>query len=59
LIVKWLVSIITQRTLLYIASHFVPYDELVEDNGTVKDRYEEYLTARATVIWKEIKSRTE
>ena len=42
-----------------IESHFVPYDELVEDNGTVKDRYEEYLRARANVIWKEIKARTE
>lgn len=42
-----------------IESHFVPYDELIEDNGTVKDRYEEYLKARANVIWKEIKARTE
>ena len=42
-----------------IESHFVPYDELVEDNGTVKDRYEQYLKARAKVIWKEIKARTE
>ncbi len=40
-----------------IESHFVPYDELIEDNGTVKDRYEEYLKARANVIWKEIKAR--
>lgn len=42
-----------------IESHFVPYDELVEDTGTVKNRYMEYLKARAKVIWKEIKARTE
>ena len=42
-----------------IKSHFVPYDELAEGTGAAKDQYKEYLMARAKVIWKEIKVRTE
>ena len=42
-----------------IESHFVTYDRLSENTGTVTDRYEEYLMTRAKVIWKEIKARTE
>ena len=34
-------------------------DELAEGTGAAKDQYKEYLMARAKVIWKEIKVRTE
>ena len=37
-----------------IESHFIPYDKLVEDTGTVTDQYEEYFKARASVLWQKI-----
>ena len=37
-----------------IESHFVPYDSLMGDTGTVTDLYKEYRKARARKLWKKV-----